>query len=91
MLFRSNERWKIKMRDIAQVENGNAQNWLGFPSDDPEVQPGRVLFFGDGFAAIRTSGGVYFEQHTLKAIAFDAAGNANTSEEIKVYVRHKKQ
>ena len=86
-----NERWKIKMRDIAQVENGNAQNWLGFPSDDPEVQPGRVLFFGDGFAAIRTSGGVYFEQHTLKAIAFDAAGNANTSEEIKVYVRHKKK
>lgn len=85
-----NERWKIKMRDIAQIENGNAKNWLGFPSSDPEVQPGRALFFGDGFAAIRTSGGVYFEEHTLKAIAFDAAGNANTSKEIKVYVRHKK-
>ncbi|MFN8445057.1 MAG: transglycosylase domain-containing protein [Caldilineaceae bacterium] len=86
-----NERWKIKMRDVAQIETGNAQNWLAFPSSDPEIQPGRILFFGDGFAAIRTAGAVYLEEHTLKAIAFDAAGNANTSKEIKVYVRHKKQ
>jgi penicillin-binding protein 1C len=86
-----NERWKIKMRDIGQIETGGAQNWLGFPSDDLEVQPGRILPFGDGFAAIRTAGGVYFEQHTIKAIAYDRAGNTKTSDEIKVYTRRKKQ
>ncbi len=85
-----NERWKIKMRDVTQIETGSTQNWLAFTSSDPEVQPGRILTFGDGFAAIRTSGGVYFEQHTIKAIAYDAAGNANESEPVKVFVRKKK-
>lgn len=86
-----NERWKIKMRDVGQIETGGAQNWLGFASDDPDVQPGRMLPFGDGFQAIRTSAGVYFESYLFKVSAFDRAGNMAESDEVRVYVRHKKQ
>ena len=49
-----NERWEISMRDIPHIEEAGVQNWLGFESDDPDVQPGRQLSFGDGFMAIRT-------------------------------------
>jgi hypothetical protein len=79
------------MRDVGQIETGAAQNWLGFISDDPDVQPGRMLEFGDGFQAIRTSGGVYFESHLIKVIAYDRAGNAAEPQEVRVYVRHRKQ
>lgn len=85
-----NERWKIKMRDVGQIETGGAENWLGFPSDDPDIQPGRMLPFGDGFQAIRTSAGVYLESHVIKVHAYDAAGNMTESDEVRVYVRHKK-
>ncbi|MEZ4862025.1 MAG: transglycosylase domain-containing protein [Caldilineaceae bacterium] len=85
-----NERWSIKMRDIGQIETGGAQNWLGFTSDDPDVQPGRMLPFGDGFQAIRTSAGIYFESHAIKVKAFDRAGNETESDEVRVYVRHRK-
>ena len=85
-----NERWKIKMRDVGQIETGGAENWLGFPSDDPDVQPGRMLPFDDGFQAIRTSAGVYLESHVFKVRAFDGAGNMTESDEVRVYVRHKK-
>jgi len=86
-----NERWKIKMRDVGQIETGGAQNWLGFPSEDQDVQPGRMLPFGDGFQAIRTSAGVYLESHVVKVRAYDEAGNMTESDEVRVYVRHKKQ
>jgi penicillin-binding protein 1C len=85
-----NARWAIEMRDIGQIEQGGTQNWLGFPSDDPEVQPGRMLEYGDGFQAIRTSAGVYFESHLFKVRAYDKAGNQTESEEVRVYVRHRK-
>ncbi len=84
-----NERWRISMRDIAQIESAGTQNWLGFESDDPDVQPGRMLEFGDGFQAIQTSAGVYFESHLIKVIAYDRAGNAAEPEEVRVYVRHR--
>lgn len=82
-----NERWKIKMRDVAV---GGNTSWPGFASDDLDVQPGIIQDFGDGFAAIRTAGGVYFEGHTIKVRAFDRAGNMTESDEVRVYVRHKK-
>jgi membrane carboxypeptidase/penicillin-binding protein PbpC len=85
-----NERWKIKMRDIGQIETGAAENWLGFTSDDPDIQPGRMLPFGDGFQAIRTSAGVYLESYLFKVRAYDGAGNMAESDEVRVYVRHKK-
>lgn len=85
-----NERWQIRMRDIGQIETGGAQNWIGFESDDPDVQPGRMLEFGDGFQAIRTSAGVYFESHLIKVIAYDRAGNATEPEEVRIYIRHRK-
>lgn len=85
-----NERWKIKMRDVGQIETGGAENWLGFPSDDPDIQPGRMLPFDDGFQAIRTSAGVYLESHVFKVRAFDSAGNMAESDEVRIYVRHKK-
>jgi len=85
-----NERWRIVMRDIGQIETGAAQNWLGFESDDPDVQAGRMLEFDDGFQAIRTSAGVYFEGHLIKVIAYDRAGNAAEPQEVRVYVRHSK-
>ena len=83
-----NERWTIRMRDMEQIETGGARNWLGFESDDPDVQPGRELPFADGFSAIRTSEGIYFEGHTIEVFAYDRAGNATRSDEIRVYVRH---
>ena len=82
-----NERWKIAMRDTS-VDGGVA--WPAFTSDDPEVQPGTILEFGDGFAAVRTAGGVYLEGHTIKVQAYDRAGNETKSEEVRVWVRHKK-
>ena len=84
-----NQRWKIVMRDIGQVEAAGTQNWLGFESDDPDVQPGRALPFADGFMAVRTSNGTYFEGHTVKARVYDLAGNSVESDEVRVYVRHK--
>jgi membrane peptidoglycan carboxypeptidase len=85
-----NARWKITMRDLTNVEQAGTQNWAGFASDDPDVQPGRMLPYGDGFQAIRTNAGVYFESHAIRVTAYDRAGNANQSEEVRVYVRHKK-
>ncbi len=84
-----NERWKITMRDQQQIEVPGVQNWLGFESEDPDVRPGRILENEDGFAAIRTSEGVYFEGHRIKVKVFDLAGNETESDEIQVYVRHK--
>jgi len=85
-----NERWKITMRDVGTIETGGAQNWTGIVSDDPDIQPGRMLPFGDGFQAIRTSGGVYLESHAIKVRAYDRAGNRVESDEVRVYVRHRK-
>jgi penicillin-binding protein 1C len=84
-----NERWKITMRDIEQIEAADTQNFVGFPSDDPDVQPGRARVFGDGFMAIRTSAGVYFESHLLKVRVYDRAGNSSESEPVRVYVRRR--
>ncbi len=86
-----NERWKIVMRDVGEVEAGNTENFLGFESEDPDVQPGRMLPYGDGFIAIRTSAGVYFESHELKVRVFDRAGNSSESEPIRIYVRHESE
>lgn len=86
-----NERWKITMRDIAEIEAADTQNWLGFTSEDPDVQPGRARTFGDGFMAIRTAGGVYFEGHVIKVNVVDEAGNSSMSDEVRVYVRHEKK
>ena len=47
--------------------------------------------FADGFQAIVTNGGVYFEGHVIKVIAYDAAGNKTESDEVRVYVRHKEE
>ncbi len=85
-----NVRWRITMRDIGQIEQAGTENWLGFESTDPEVQPGRMLQYGDGFQAIRTSAGVYFESHTFRVRAYDKAGNVTQSEPVRVYVRHSK-
>lgn len=85
-----NARWTITMRDVEQIEQAGTQNWLGFASDDPDVQPGRMLLYGDGFQAIRTSGGVYFESHVVRVRAYDKAGNVTQSQEVRVYVRHRK-
>lgn len=84
-----NERWNIEMRNVDQIEAEGTENWMGFESDDPDVKPGRIRYFDDGFAAIRTSEGVYFESHVFKVKAFDRAGNEAESEEVRVYVRHK--
>jgi penicillin-binding protein 1C len=82
-----NERWKITMRD--QPVEGGAP-WAAFPSDDPEVLPGAIIEYGDGFAAARTAGGVYIEGHTIRVKAYDRAGNEVESEEVRVWVRHRK-
>ena len=84
-----NERWEIEMRDLNSASGGLP--WPAFESDDPEVQPGTVATFPDGFQAIVTNGGVYFEGHVIKVIAYDAAGNRAESPEVRVYVRHKKE
>jgi hypothetical protein len=83
-----NERWKIVMRDVGNVEAANTENFLGFESDDSDVQPGRQLPYGDGFIAIRTAQGVYFESHELRVRVFDRAGNSSVSEPVRIYVRH---
>jgi hypothetical protein len=57
-------------------------NWLGFESDDPEIKPGRVRPFEDGFSAVRTSDGLYLEGHTIKAVVYDLAGNEVESDEV---------
>jgi penicillin-binding protein 1C len=83
-----NERWRIQMRDVNSAAGGVP--WTPFASDDPEVQPGLMVEYGDGFQSIVTAGGVYFEGHEIKVTAADAAGNVTESEPIRVYVRHKK-
>ena len=45
----------------------------------------------NGFAAIRTANGVYFERHRVKVKVTDRAGNATESEEIDVYVRREQE
>ena len=55
------------------------------------MQPGTVATFSDGFQAIVTNGGVYFEGHVIKVIAYDAAGNRTEGQPVRVYVRHEKQ
>ena len=84
-----NERWRIQMRDANSAAGGVP--WTPFPSDDPEVQPGLMVEYGDGFQSIVTAGGVYFEGHEIQVTAIDAAGNATEGEPIRVYVRHKKE
>jgi penicillin-binding protein 1C len=86
-----NVRWEIEMRDIANIEQPGAENFVGFESDDPDIQPGRQLPFGDGFIAIRTAGGVYLEGHTIKVKVYDLAGNEVESEDVRVYVRQARQ
>ena len=76
------------MRDIGGIEVPGVENFLGFESDDPDVKPGRQLRQEDGFTAIYTSDGVYFEGHLIKAIVYDLAGNEVESDEVRVYVRH---
>ncbi|MEX1020726.1 MAG: penicillin-binding transpeptidase domain-containing protein, partial [Litorilinea sp.] len=82
-----NERWRITMRNIAQIETGGTQNWLGIITDDPDVSPGRALPFGDGFMAVRTSNGLYLEGHEIRVRVYDRAGNVAQSEPVRVYVR----
>ena len=48
-----------------------------------------MLPYGDGFEAIQTSQGVYFESHELTVRVFDRAGNSSVSEPVRIYVRHK--
>lgn len=84
-------RWDIEMRNVAQIEGAGTENWLGFESEDREIQPGRMLPFEDGFQAIRTSGGIYLESHLIKVRVFDSAGNSAESEEVRVYVREKRE
>ena len=77
------------MRDVGQVEAAGTQNWLGFESEDSDVQPGRSLEYEDGFMAVRTANGVYFEGHLIKVKVSDRAGNSFETPEVRVYVRHK--
>jgi hypothetical protein len=84
-----NARWKIEMRDVGNIEVPGVENFLGFESDDPDVQPGRQLRQEDGFMAIYTQNGVYFEGHLIKAKVYDLAGNEIESDDVRVYVRHK--
>ncbi len=66
------------------------ENWLAFESDDPDIQPGRIRIFDGGFGAILTRNGVYWETHVFRVKAFDRAGNETESEEVRIYVRHRK-
>lgn len=85
-----NERWRITMQDVNQIEAPETENWLAFESDDSDIVPGRLRpIEDDGFAAIRTSNGLYLERHQIKVRVYDRAGNATESDEITVYVRHK--
>ena len=54
-----NQRWEITMRDINSADGGAP--WPAFASDDPDIQPGTVATYGDGFQAVVTNGGVYLE------------------------------
>jgi penicillin-binding protein 1C len=83
-----NQRWEITMRDINSAAGG--EPWPAFTSDDPDIQPGQVVTYGDGFQAVVTNGGVYLEGHEIKVVAYDAAGNSAESAPIRVYVRHEK-
>ena len=83
-----NQRWEIEMRDLNSAAGG--EPWPAFPSDDPDIQPGQVATFEDGFQSIVTNGGVYLEGHEIKVVAYDAAGNSAEGAPIRVYVRHKK-
>ena len=42
-----NARWEIDMRDVNSAAGGLA--WTPFVSDDPDIQPGTVVTYGDGF------------------------------------------
>jgi len=84
-----NQRWEITMRDINSADGGDP--WPAFASDDPDIQPGQVATYGDGFQAVVTNGGVYLEGHEIKVVAYDAAGNSVESNPIRVYVRHEKK
>ncbi len=79
-----NERWNITMRNVGSVEAAGTQNWPGLTREGIPV--GRVLPYGDGFQAIQAQDGTYVEGHEVYAIAYDEAGNANTSERVRVYV-----
>ena len=82
-----NERWEITMRDAIAA---GSEPWPAFASSDPDIQPGTMTEYGDGFQAIVTNGGVYLEGHEIKVIARDGAGNTTESDPIRVYVRHEK-
>ena len=84
-----NERWPIEMR-FEKVEGPDTQNWLAFESEDEDIRPGRIRYFEDGFAAIRSGSGTYLESHLIKARAFDRAGNMVESDEVRVYIRDAK-
>jgi hypothetical protein len=83
-------RWDITMKNVEQIEAPATENWLAFESQDPEIQPGRMLPLEGGFQVIRTSGGLYLESHLIKVKAFDSAGNSADSNEVRIYVRQKK-
>ena len=84
-----NERWEITMREFNSAQGG--EPWTAFPSDDPDIQPGQMVQYGDGFQAIVTNGGVYLEGHEIRVIAYDAAGNSAEGDPVRVYVRHEKK
>jgi len=75
---------------IERADNGE-EEFVFVAGGILEVQPGTVATFPDGFQAIVTNGGVYFEGHVIKVIGYDAAGNKAESDEVRVYVRHKKK
>jgi penicillin-binding protein 1C len=85
-----NQRWKITMQNVA-VDGGGVQNWPAFDSIDPDIRPGRIRNFENGFAAVLTGNGTYLESHVFRVRAYDRAGNVATSEEVRVYVKRKKQ
>jgi hypothetical protein len=85
-----NERWNIAMQNAA-VEGAGATNWPGIASEDSDITPGRIRNFDSGFAAVLTGSGTYLESHIFKAVAYDRAGNRSESEEVRIYVRAKKQ
>ncbi|RUA16632.1 MAG: hypothetical protein DSY55_03750 [Clostridia bacterium] len=55
---------------------------------DPDDPTRIVLTAENGFGIIHDSHG-YTETHTLKAVAFDAAGNKAESPPIRIFVTHK--
>lgn len=86
-----NERWQIAWSNLGSVEGPGAENWPGFESDDPDISPGRWRKFGNGAAVVVTSNGTQLQSHVFKVKAIDRAGNETVSEEVRVYVRLKKQ